>query len=465
MSWRVLPWVLLFAVVGCDDGGGVPGDAADGVDAEGGDVGEAADEAGDVLDVLEEAEAEAETEDPFPPPSENWERDVLHVGLAVDATALSATATIVVAAGTNPGVSFEAGGLIVVGVTGPGGPYQFALTGGRLDVGVPAAREVTFEVQYEFAYQADFEGYSRRDWTLTWPDHCGNLFPCRSQPAEGQTFSLEVTGVPAGRAAVYPTELAEAPAYQIAWAIDDFVQVDVGTTSAGTQVVGWAPRGREGEVATGMADVPAVFDWYERTLGAYPFGARVGAVAVQWPSGAGGGMEHHPYWHVARGSMTDRGVHVHEAAHGWYGDGVRIARWEDLVLSEGTACYLAARALGQAVDAAAEAALWTSYDTELNGLVAGRDALAWPDPFADPAELDTFRFSRVPYMKGAFFFRAVATSIGAAELDRILGLFFATHVGEAAGMQDLLDLIHSESGFDPAALADGWLRSLGRPDV
>jgi aminopeptidase N len=34
---------------------------------------------------------------------------------------------------------------------------------------------------------------------------------------------------------------------------------------------------------------------------------------------------------------------VHEAAHGWFGDGVRLRCWEDFVLSEGTASHLDAR--------------------------------------------------------------------------------------------------------------------------
>lgn len=123
----------------------------------------------------------------------------------------------------------------------------------------------------------------------------------------------------------------------------------------------------------------------------------------------------------------------------------------------------AARALGQAVGAAAEAEVWAGYEAELDAIVASSDRVAWPDPLPDPAELEEFLFSRAPYMKGAMFFRAVAEEIGAAELDRALAAFFAAHVGRAAGMQDLLDRIEAETGFDPTALAEAWLRRLGRP--
>ena len=67
------------------------------------------------------------------------------------------------------------------------------------------------------------------------------------------------------------------------------------------------------------------------------------------------------------------------------------------------------------------------------------------------------------YVKGAFFYRAVADAIGADELDRVLRVFFSGHVGEAVRMSDLLDTILLETGFDPTSLADAWLRNLGRP--
>ncbi len=56
-------------------------------------------------------------------------------------------------------------------------------------------------------------------------------------------------------------------------------------------------------------------------------------------------MEHHLLWHIGAASLGDRRTHIHEAVHGWFGAGVRLACWEDLVLSEGTATYYEARIL------------------------------------------------------------------------------------------------------------------------
>ena len=52
--------------------------------------------------------------------------------------------------------------------------------------------------------------------------------------------------------------------------------------------------------------------------------------------------------------MNDEVTHAHEAAHGWFGDGIRLACWEDFVLSEGTVSYLSAHVLGQVAGADAE---------------------------------------------------------------------------------------------------------------
>ena len=54
-------------------------------------------------------------------------------------------------------------------------------------------------------------------------------------------------------------------------------------------------------------------------------------------------MEHHPQWHVDDSSFGSQETQAHEASHGWYGDGIRLACWEDFVLSEGTVTYLAGR--------------------------------------------------------------------------------------------------------------------------
>ncbi|MFC1852658.1 M1 family aminopeptidase, partial [candidate division CSSED10-310 bacterium] len=292
-----------------------------------------------------------------------------------------------------------------------------------------------------------------------------NLFPCHSEPADGLSFDLLLNEVPEGMSVVYPASIiSDAPSYQIAWALGEYSYTKLGTTEAGTEIGYWILPDGENNAAQGCADLVAVFDWYEQTLGPYPFGERSGPVSVAWGGGAYGGMEHHPYWHMAKFSMKDAATQAHEAAHGWFGGGVRIKCWEDFVLSEGTVTYLTARASGQAIGSDAEADIWDDYAQSLNYILNGHDGIAWPDSCGEVDILKDGLFSLVPYIKGAYFYRAVAAEIGADKLDQVLSSFFVKYVGQAALMQDMIDHILSEAGFDASDLAEGWLQSLGVPD-
>ncbi len=178
-----------------------------------------------------------------------------------------------------------------------------------------------------------------------------------------------------------------------------------------------------------------------------------------------GGMEHHPYWHLGTSAMGSVTTHAHEAAHGWYGNGVRMLCWEDFVLSEGTVSYLTARAIEAAQGEESAEQVWTSYQQRLTNLQnSNLNKIAWP---AGCNELDIINdglFGAAPYMRGAFFYRALERRIGRELLDRVLANFYIEHVGKATTMQALLDAVKAESGYDPQECALQWLRSEALPE-
>jgi len=318
---------------------------------------------------------------------------------------------------------------------------------------------VTFAYHYQL--HEGFSGASSKGFTFVWPYFCGNLFPCHSDPADGTDFTLDLSGVPADQTAVFPATIpTDAPSYQVAWAIGDYTELPLGTTTAGTHVSLYHRPDEVAAAQQGGANLVAVFDWYEKTLGPYRFGDHVGGVSITWPIGAFGGMEHHPLWHVSRGSFDDEETQAHEAAHGWFGDGIRIACWEDFVLSEGTVTYLAGRAL-EVVAPSVGAAVWTSYATELSRL-SGTDKV-WPDGCNSIDILQDDLYTNAPYMRGAFFYRALADKVGADKVDEVLRTFYTAHAGQAAHMSDMLDTIQQVTGYDPSACADTWLRSTTLP--
>lgn len=380
--------------------------------------------------------------------------DVAATHLEIHLADHSAVATIALEKAGS--VALEAGGLQVSRVTDDRGKRRFKIVGGKLLV---ANVRGSLVVEYAFEVQHDADGLLPGGSTVIWPYFCGNLFPCHSRPADGTTFTLALDGVPANETALYPASIdAEAPPYMIAFAVGAYSTQPLGTTAAGTRVsVSWLPNGKTAALA-GTRHLAKIFDWYERTIGPYQFGRDVASVSVVWGEGFYGGMEHHPYWHVASDAMGSEETHAHEAAHGWFGDGIRLRCWEDFVLSEGTVSYLAAHSIGQIVGADAEAAIWKEYAGTLGAAVQAGGAPAWPKGCNHIDIIKDKLFTNIPYMEGAFFYKDVAAAVGADVLDGVLHRFYLAHRGQAAGMQDMVDAILADTGFDPSALVEQRLR-------
>ena len=381
--------------------------------------------------------------------------DLAATALDVDLASRTAVATIELE--KNGNVILEAGGLTITDVSDDRGHRRYSLTGGKLRVSSVRGPLV---VSYGFAVHDMADGLLPGGSTVTWPYHCGNLFPCHSRPADGTRFELSLTGVPSGKKAVYPAEIAaDAPPYMLAWAVGPYTKATLGTTTAGTKLsVHWLTGG-ERDARAGTRRLVKVFDWYEKTLGPYAFGKDVAAVSVVWGEGLYGGMEHHPYWHVAKDAMSDEVTQAHEAAHGWFGDGVRIKCWEDFVLSEGTVSYLSARALAVVGGPALEAQIWADYQAELDDAIALGGSVAWPTGCGRVDILEDELFTNLPYMQGAFFYKDVAARVGVDVLDRVIGTYYRAHVGKTGTMQQMIDLIKAETGFDPTPIAKARLRT------
>jgi hypothetical protein len=388
-------------------------------------------------------------------PVANLAREIVDTQLTFDVAAKTATAKIQLAPSKTPGASLEIGDLMIDTVSVP-----FADTGAQLDLGLPPSdKALAVDITFHYAAHEMFDGASAKGFTLVWPYFCGNLFPCHSDPSDGTTFTLDVQG--ATGTAVFPASIpSEAPAYQVAWAIGAYTEIELGATTAGTQLSVWHLPTQQTKAMEGTANLVAAFDWLEQNIGPYRFGPKAGSIAVNWGPGAFGGMEHHPFWHVGSAAIGDQETNVHEAAHGWFGDGIRIACWEDFVLSEGTVTYLAGRAL-DVVAPAVGATVWDSYAAELPD-IAGTDPV-WPNSCGVVDVIEDNLFTRAPYIRGAFFYRGVAGKVGADKLDEAIATFYAAHAGGAATMQEMLDTIQTVTGYDATACAETWLRSATTP--
>jgi aminopeptidase N len=214
-------------------------------------------------------------------------------------------------------------------------------------------------------------------------------------------------------------------------------------------------------MARGTAHLVREFEFLEDMLGAYPYGDEVGSVAAPWPPGSYGGMEHHPYWHVAAAELHDTSVHAHEAAHGWFGNGIRVSCWEDLVLSEGFATYLEGRAKEAAAGAESAALLWAGLETEWT--MMGKDGAAprawWPESCDADDPITAGYYNSAPYVRGAMFLRALERKLGRDDFDAAVRAFVAAHLGKARRLADFLEHVRERTGFDPRPCAEAWLVS------
>ena len=394
---------------------------------------------------------------PPQPPVADVRRDVASTGLAIDLAAQTGTATIALAASPTVGGSLEVGDLEITAVTVDGAPIEFFRDGAQLDLGI-GTDATTVTIDYGWRFHDNSDGIATAGYTLTWPYYCGNMFPCRSNPADGTRFELALSGVPAGDTAVFPATIGtDSAAYQLAWVVGPYQRTSLGTTTAGTEVVVWNHANEMVNAIQGTRHLRAGFEWMEQNLGPYRFGTVAGSVSAHWGGGAYGGMEHHPLWHVASDAMGDESVHMHEAAHGWFGDGVRLACWEDFVLSEGAASYYEARLVEEVGDPGAGDAAWAAYESELTRFNSpgGGNGIAWPQTCGAIDVLDIF--TRAPYVKGALFLRAVERKIGRPMFDLAMRRFYQAHDGEASGVVALVAMFQEVSGYDASACAQTWL--------
>lgn len=395
----------------------------------------------------------------------NLERDIVSTDLVVDVTAQHGSAVVTFAADTRAGATLEVGDLTIDAVTVGGVAAAYEQHDGLLDLGIPAtAAPIAVAIEYDYQLHDRADGVSSNGYTLVWPYFCFNIFPCHSDPNDGSAFTLELTGVPAGKTAVYPTSIPDAPAYQLAWTISDLTEISIGSTTNGTEIVGWYLPSLEPKLRKGTEQLVEAFDWYEQNLGPYKFGPKAGTVAVSWsfagiaPDYVLGGMEHHPFWHINESSLQFGDSHIHEAGHGWYGDGIRIACWEDMVLSEGTITYLTGRVLDEIQPG----------NTYFAGIASALRPLpdvdhVWPQSCG---VVDGIAMINTDvYIRGAMFYRALALKIGAVELDRVLREFYEEHALKAARFSAMLAKIEAVTEFDASACAEKWLRTIEVPPV
>ena len=323
--------------------------------------------------------------------------------------------------------------------------------GEMLAVRVGSSRRVTIRYQLQLPEATSWS-------SLSWPDTCGDWFPCQPEVGRASRFTVRVRP-PENRRSPLEAYAVESPvpAYAIGLAVGDYRHAELGTTASGTRVqIWWLPE-TEARLRRGTRHLVALQDWLERSLGPLPYGSVAGSIAVDWAEDGYAAVEHAPLAHVDVDSLERELTHAHEAAHAWFGNGVRIACWEDLVLSEGLATYLSVRAVEAVHGAKRGVEEWARLEGERANRLVARDLWSEGCTVSDGRRV----IERAVYVRGALAMRAIEERVGRPALDEVLRIFVADKRGQAARFRELLDAVAAATGHDVVPIAQSWLMSGG----
>jgi aminopeptidase N len=210
-------------------------------------------------------------------------------------------------------------------------------------------------------------------------------------------------------------------------------------------------------------DLPRALDFYEATFGRYRWGT---LTFIEEPI-FGGGMEHATaismdetlFSDVSRARMTA----IHELAHHWSGNLIRIRQWNEFWLSEGFADYLTGRALERLDGPAAAQNTWRSYLR--SAIHADHQS---PHPLAPPGpEIDVLTiFDAISYQRGALTLRMLEHMIGEATFRAFLASWFDRHafVGGVT-TDDFQHELESATGKDLSPFFTTFVRGMYHPEL
>jgi len=213
-----------------------------------------------------------------------------------------------------------------------------------------------------------------------------------------------------------------------------------------------------GEVAEGsLARQPEIIDFLAGTFGPYPYRS------------AGGIVDDHPELQFALETQT-RPVYasafftdptggdvvvVHELAHQWTGDLLRLDLWQHIWLNEGFASY----------------AEWLWLERE--GVVTAQEQFDsfladlppefWQTTIGDPGPAVADLFHEAVYIRGAMTLHALRTAVGDAVFFAILEEWIASQAGGTVTTGEFIALAEKESGQDLDGLFDAWLFTPQKP--
>ena len=295
-----------------------------------------------------------------------------------------------------------------------------------VDLSRYAGKQVEVSITYATTGFFDFDGVYLDDIAVSSADG-STSFENDGDPLDGWT----VPGAPAG-----------SPGNDPDWTVLDTAE---------------APPSLGERAAASLAREPEALRFLAEQFGPYPFhqaGGVVDLVQVGFALETQTRPVYSPdFWVGDRVDQTD--VVVHELAHQWTGDAVRLARWQDIWLNEGFATYaewLWSEAQGRETPQ-------QLFDDSVSQIPA--DDPFWSLTIGDPGPDALFAYP--VYLRGAMTLQALRQRIGDEPFMRLLHLWIARYSGEAVTTDDFIALAESVSGQQLDDLFAEWLYTGAKP--
>ncbi|MFL0412237.1 M1 family metallopeptidase [Microbacterium paludicola] len=299
------------------------------------------------------------------------------------------------------------------------------------------------------------------------PTGAPTWFPCNDLPRDKATYRIRVTTdaaytVVAGQPVTPVLERGRrvwtfdldvpTPTYLVALYIGRYTRRDV--ELGGVRGAILYPRAIESRVEADFADLDRMMAVFEEAFGPYPLPGYTVVVTeddLEIPLEAQG-MAVFGANHIDGEGGLERLI-AHELAHQWFGNSVGLARWRDIWLNEGFACYgewiWEERSGGPSAHALA-----LGYHGRLAELPQD---VVLSDPGAD------LMFDDRVYKRGALALHALRLTIGDEAFFGVLRAWTERHRGGTAKTADFVRLVEELAGGPAASLLGPWLDDVALP--